>query len=134
MPWEREAFAKVAIYEQLDEAFMGGCQSILDAKLEGYSEEQVKKILAEKGALEVLNMAAKEEKDFNPPPPKVKKVAKEAGDAPRRRRQRPGRRRRPRRPLRPRRPRPQRRRRAASPEEGGEGCQNIPGRRRAGPA
>ena len=53
MPWEREAFAKVTISpKQLDEAFMGGCQSILDAKLEGYSEEQVKKILDEKGALE----------------------------------------------------------------------------------
>ncbi len=40
MPWEREAFAKVTISpKQLDEAFMGGCQSILDAKLEGYSEE-----------------------------------------------------------------------------------------------
>ena len=48
---------------------------ILDAKLEGYSEEQVKKILDEKGALEVLNMAAKDlDKYFNPPPPKVKKV------------------------------------------------------------
>ena len=84
MPWEREAFAKVTISpKQLDEAFMGGCQSILDAKLEGYSEEQVKKILDEKGALEVLNMAAKDlDKYFNPPPPKVKKVAKEAGDAP----------------------------------------------------
>ena len=36
MPWEREAFAKVTISpKQLDEAFMGGCQSILDAKLEG---------------------------------------------------------------------------------------------------
>ena len=73
MPWEREAFAKVTISpKQLDEAFMGGCQSILDAKLEGYSEEQVKKILDEKGALEVLNMAAKDlDKYFNPPPPKV---------------------------------------------------------------
>ena len=57
MPWEREAFAKVTISpKQLDEAFMGGCQSILD----------------EKGALEVLNMAAKDlDKYFNPPPPKV---------------------------------------------------------------
>ena len=75
MPWEREAFAKVTISpKQLDEAFMGGCQSILDAKLEGYSEEQVKKILDEKGALEVLNMAAKDlDKYFNPPPPKAKK-------------------------------------------------------------
>merc|ERR1719247_3547493 len=62
MPWEREAFAKVTISpKQLDEAFMGGYQSILDEKL----------------ALEVLNMAAKDlDKYFNPPPPKVKKVAK----------------------------------------------------------
>lgn len=85
MPWEREAFSKVFVdATQLDSAFMSASQALLDEKLEGYSAEQVDKIIKEKGALEVLNMSAKDlDKYFNPPPPK--KVAKKEaadGDAP----------------------------------------------------
>mmetsp|Transcript_29149 Transcript_29149/g.87145 ORF Transcript_29149/g.87145 Transcript_29149/m.87145 type:complete len:150 (-) Transcript_29149:59-508(-) len=80
MPWEREAYSKVfADPSQLDDAFMSANGAALDAKLEGYSPEQVSKITKEKGALEILNMAAKDlDKYFNPPPPKEKKAKKEA--------------------------------------------------------